>query len=255
MKTYSSLYSIVIPARNEAENLPDTVNGLHSRMMDAGIPYEIVLVNDHGTDDTASTIERLARSGVSIIECPNPNPPGFGNAVRHGFEKAAGEVVAVVMADGSEDPADVSLFYRKIIDEGFDCCFGSRWAQAGLVSGYPPLKLLINRLANLGIMLLFGIRYNDVTNAFKAYRRDVIQGCRPFLSKHFNLTVELPLKAIIRGYSYTVAPNKWRRRKHGASHLRLEEMGSRYLFIVLYCLLEKWLSRGDYHRRNQIRSA
>jgi dolichol-phosphate mannosyltransferase len=103
-------------------------------------------------------------------------------------------------------------------------------------------------LANTFIRILFGLRYNDVTNAFKLYRKEVIQGLKPLLSHHFNLTVELPLKAIVRGYSYTVVPNSWTNRKQGESKLKIKEMGSRYIFIILYCFIEKWLSRGDYHR-------
>jgi dolichol-phosphate mannosyltransferase len=102
-------------------------------------------------------------------------------------------------------------------------------------------------MANHLIRVLFGLRYN-ITNAFKLYRRPVIEGLKPFLSPHFNLTVELPLKAIVRDYSYEVVPNEWINRKSGVSKLRIQEMGSRYLFIVLYCLIEKWLSRGDYRR-------
>jgi len=242
-------YSIVIPARNEADSLTETVQGIHRECGKAGVPYEIVLVNDHSTDKTSQTIADLAKQGISIRECPNNYSPGFGNAVRCGLRQARGGVVALVMADGSEDPGDVVKFYEKIVKEGFDCCFGDRWSARGSVSGYPLHKLLINRIVNVGIMLLFGIGYKDVTNAFKAYKREVIQGCRPLLSNHFNLTVEIPLKAITRGYSYTVVPNTWRRRRQGNSRLKLKEMGSRYLFIILYCLLEKWLSHGDYHRK------
>ena len=107
----------------------------------------------------------------------------------------------------------------------------------------------MNRLANLFIQILFGLKYNDTTNAFKAYRREVIEGTFPLLSHHFNLTVEMPLKAIVRGYSYTTVPITWRNRKTGVSKLKIKEMGSRYLFIVLYVLLEKLLSRGDYVRQ------
>jgi len=120
------------------------------------------------------------------------------------------------------------------------------------VVDYPVHKLLINRLANWFIKIIFGIRYNDVTNAFKLYRREVIGGIQPILSHHFNLTVELPLKAIARGYSYTVIPIRWYNRKSGISKLRIKEMGSRYLFIVLYVWLEKHLSKGDYLRTKQI---
>jgi len=99
------------------------------------------------------------------------------------------------------------------------------------------------------------LRYNDVTNAFKMYRSHVIPGLRPFLSHHFNLTVELPLKAIIRGYTYAIVPNEWINRKEGVSKLKIKEMGSRYLFIVLYCFLERWLSRGDYRAKPGIQES
>jgi dolichol-phosphate mannosyltransferase len=106
--------------------------------------------------------------------------------------------------------------------------------------------LYINRIANLFIQILFGLNLNDTTNAFKAYRREVIGGVSPLLSHHFNLTVEIPLKAIIRGYSYKIIPITWENRKAGVSKLKIKEMGSRYLFIVLSIWLEKHLSRGDY---------
>lgn len=248
------LYSVVMPARDEAENLPETMDGLHRELTKADISYEIVLVNDHSLDKTSEVVAGLASHGVCIKEYHNSNPPGFGNAIRCGIEKVAGDIVVIVMADGSDDPEDVVKFYRKITEGGVDCCFGTRWSAGGKAIGYPFHKLLINRFANFLIMLVFGIRYNDATNAFKAYRREVLQGCRPLLSHHFNLTVEIPIKAIIRGYSYAVLPNKWYRRKHGETRLKLKEMGSRYLFIILYCLLEKWLSRGDYHRSKKDRS-
>ena len=152
------------------------------------------------------------------------------------------------MADGSDSPCDVVTFFRTL-EKGYDCVFGSRFIRGGKTVEYPKFKLIINRMANLFIQIVFGIKYSDVTNAFKAYRRDVIDGLRPFLSHHFNLTVELPLKAITRGYTYTVLPNTWTNRKGGKSKLKLKEMGSRYLFIVLYALIEKWLSVGDYKKK------
>lgn len=123
-----------------------------------------------------------------------------------------------------------------------------RFTKGGGTINYPRFKFLLNRFTNMIIMMLFGIKYNDVTNAFKLYSRETIQGLKPFLSHHFNLTVELPLKAIVRGYSYTVVPNYWTNREEGESKLKIKEMGSRYFFIILYCLLEKWLSRGDYKK-------
>ena len=147
----------------------------------------------------------------------------------------------------SDSPDDLVAYFYILRDRA-ECAFGSRFLPESRVEHYPRFKLVVNRLANLFIRLLFGLRYNDVTNAFKAYRASVIKGCRPFLSPHFNLTVELPLKAIVRGYSYEVIPISWRQRKQGVSRLHLKEMGSRYLFIVLYIWLEKLLTRGDYRR-------
>ena len=108
------------------------------------------------------------------------------------------------------------------------------------------MKLFLNRLANAFIRLLFAHGLNDTTNAFKAYRSLGHPGDSPLLSPHFNITVELPLKAIVRGCSYTTIPITWRNRRSGVAKLKIKEMGSRYLFICLYVWLEKYFSRGDY---------
>jgi dolichol-phosphate mannosyltransferase len=154
------------------------------------------------------------------------------------------------MADGSDSPADLVRYYRKV-EEGYDCAFGSRFIHGSKILDYPVHKLAINRLANWFIRILFRLRYNDITNAFKCYRRQAIDGMQPLISAHFNLTVEMPLKAIVRGYSYAVVPISWTNRKSGMSKLKIKEMGSRYLFIVLHVWLEHHLSRGDYLRQEQ----
>ena len=174
-------------------------------------------------------------------------PPGFGHAVRAGLESYSGDAVAIMMADLSDSPKDLILYYR-VLEQGYDCAFGTRFGNGGRTSDYPRLKLVLNRLVNAGIRVLFQHGYNDTTNAFKAYRRPVIDQIQPLLSHHFNLTVELPLKAVVRGFSFAVVPVSWTNRRHGESKLRLHEMGSRYAFIVLYVWLEHHLSRGDYRR-------
>jgi dolichol-phosphate mannosyltransferase len=140
-----------------------------------------------------------------------------------------------------------------VLADGFDCAFGSRFVRGSEVHDYPRPKLALNRVVNWGIRVLFRSGYNDTTNAFKAYRREVIETVQPLLSNHFNLTVEIPLKAIVRGHSYAVIPISWRNRREGTSKLSLTEMGSRYAFIVLYVLLERHLSRGDYRRSHESR--
>lgn len=240
--------SVVIPAHNEAESLEVTISELIAALETAKIPHEILIVNDNSTDNSDAVIAKLAKRYATVRSIDNPPPNGFGLAVRVGLDAFRGDVVALVMADGSDDPADLIKYY-KTLDEGYDCVFGSRFIAGGRVVDYPIPKLILNRLANLLIRVLFRQRFNDFTNAFKLYRREVITGIQPILSHHFNLTVELPLKALIRGYNFAVVPISWRNRKFGRSKLKIQEMGSRYLFIVLYCLIEKQLSRGDYYRR------
>ncbi len=157
-----------------------------------------------------------------------------------------------MMADESDDCRDVVRYWKKL-NEGYDCVFGSRFMKGGGVIDYPRVKLLVNRLANFFLKLLFRIKLNDTTNAFKGYRKTVIDGCRPLISPHFNLTVELPLKAIVRGYTWTVIPITWRNRRIGEAKLKIKEMGSRYLFICLYVWLEKYFSRGDYKKNERQR--
>lgn len=240
--------SIVIPAHNEESCIEATVRQLSNQLKKEAIPHEIIVVDDHSSDGTAIVLQNLSPQIQEIIFLKSSWPSGFGNAIRYGLTHFTGDAVAIYMADASDAPDDVVLFYRTMIQEKVDCVFGSRWESGSQVSDYPLFKLVLNRLVNYSIQLLFGFRYNDVTNAFKLYSRDAINGLTPIISPHFNLTVELPLKAIVRGFSYKVVPNKWIGRKTGESKLKIKEMGSRYLFIILYCFIEKWLSRGDYHK-------
>jgi len=240
--------SVIIPAHNEGDCIAGTVRELHRVLSAENIPHEILVVNDNSCDHTQSILEELKNEIGPLRILFNPPPNGFGLAVRKGLEAVNGDAVALMMADGSDSPQDLVRFYRTI-QEGYDCVFGSRFISGSKVTGYPPLKRVLNRIFNTSIRVLFGLKYNDVTNAFKMYRADVLQGLRPFLSHHFNLTVELPLKAIVRGYSYTILPNSWKSRSSGKSNLKIKEMGSKYLFIVIYCFIEKWLCSQDYSKK------
>lgn len=239
--------SVVIPAHNEEGSISATLRALSGVLLSEDIEHEILVVNDHSKDGTALILEQLATEIAALKVLQNEGPGGFGRAVRWGLERYSGDCVAVMMADLSDDPADLVRFFRKM-EEGYDCVFGSRWSRGGKVYDYPPMKKWINRLANNLVRISFRIKYNDCTNAFKLYRRNTIDGIQPLLSPHFNLTLELPLKAIVRGYSYAVVPNTWRNRQTGVSKLKIKEMGSRYFFILLYCLIEKYFSRGDFNK-------
>lgn len=242
------LLSIVLPARNEEGCIASTVKHLHLELSLQNVPHEIIVVDDHSTDGTWELLQKVAAENSNLLPLQNLGEPGFGRAITFGLGQMRGDAAVIMMADESDDCRDVVRYWQKL-NEGWDCVFGSRFMKGGGVIDYPGVKLFINRLANRFLSFLFRIKLNDTTNAFKAYRRSVIEGCQPLISPHFNLTVELPLKAIARGYTWTVIPITWRNRRTGEAKLKIKEMGSRYLFICLYIWLEKYFSRGDYKKK------
>jgi dolichol-phosphate mannosyltransferase len=243
--------SIIIPAHNEAGSIKETVTTLFQKLSHVEIEHEILVINDNSDDDTLEVLKALKITINTLTVYNNNGPNGFGYAVRYGLEHFRGEYVAIMMADLSDSPDDLIKFYYKIL-EGYDCVFGNRWIKGGKVIGYPRIKRIINFLANFIVQKTFRLKYNDCTNAFKLYSRETIEGLKPFLAPHFNLTLELPLKAIVRGYSYAILPNSWTNRKYGESKLKIKEMGSRYFFILLYCLIEKYFSKGDFKKMRRI---
>lgn len=243
-----TLLSIVIPARDEEGCIASTVEHLHIELKLHNVPHEIVVVDDGSKDGTWKILQDLNKRMPELSPVQNTGQHGFGRAIIHGLDRMKGDSVVIMMADESDDCRDVVRYWKKL-HEGYDCVFGSRFLRGGGVIDYPRGKLMLNRMANWFLKVLFQIKLNDTTNAFKCYRKTVIDGCRPLISPHFNLTVEIPLKAIVRGYTWTVMPITWRNRRTGEAKLKIKEMGSRYLFICLYVWLEKYFSRGDYKKK------
>lgn len=241
--------SILIPAYNEEESIAHTIEQIDLALKQISIDHEILVVNDNSTDNTIQVLDTLLKKYPALRYETNSGPNGFGYAVRYGLEKYSGDCVAIFMADLSDSPFDLIRFYTTMIEGNYDCVFGSRFSRGGKLIDYPILKKIINRIANFIVRFVMNIKYNDTTNAFKLYRRHTIDGLKPFLSPHFNLTIELPLKAIIRGYSYTIIPNSWTNRKYGVSKLKIREMGTRYFYILMYCFIEKYFSKGDFHKK------
>jgi dolichol-phosphate mannosyltransferase len=241
----SEKLSIVIPAYNEEKNIAKCINELQATLREKHeIPYEIIVVNDNSTDDT----ERVVRAEMAVdaaVRIVDRTPPGgFGRAIRSGLEAVQGDIVVVYMADLSDSPEDVVAYYCKI-REGYDCVFGSRFIKGSEVQNYPPVKLFFNRIVNRCIQIMFWTRFNDLTNAFKAYRTAVIRDCGPYRACHFNLTLEMSLGALIRDYHVAQIPIRWYGRTWGSSKLKLGEMGRRYLSTLLMMFFQRHLIADD----------
>ena len=242
---HKPLLSVIIPARNEARHLPSTIEGIVKALQAGSVRFELVVVDDHSQDDTGKAVKEMMEAYGVIRLVSNDYPPGYGSAVRKGLAVYKGDAAVIVMADASDDPKDIVKYYRKL-EEGYECVFGTRFCRQAKVRRYPLHKLLLNRLGNLLIASLFMISYKDITNAFKCYRRDVIDGIQPLVSSGFNLTVEMPLKAIIKGYRWTVLPTHWRGRKQGLSKWKIKELGSGYLGLILSLWRQKIRASRDH---------
>ena len=239
--------SIIIPAKDEEGDIEDTLNSIHNILKTNNVEHEILIINDHSVDSTLEILSSLEKKIKELKIINNSGKPGFGLAIRQGLKNYSGDIVAIVMADGSDSPKDLINFYFKSV-KNYTCVFGTRFSNGGSTKDYPIVKYIMNRFFNNLVRLIFRIKYDDITNAFKVYTREAIEGSKPFLSNHFNLTLELPLKIIIRGYKYKIIPNSWKNRQTGVSKMRIKEMGSRYMFILFYCLIEKLLTKDDYKK-------
>ena len=239
--------NIIVPLKNEEKSIENLLNNLKPVISENNKKIVISLIDDHSTDQTWQVIQDYKKKLNFVKIYKNEYETGFGNALRFAIDQNQEDAVIIFMGDCSDDPKDITE-YIKYLDEGYDCVFGSRFISGSKLNDYPLLKLIFNRLANNFIRILFLIKYNDITNAFKAYKSKVLETCKPITSHHFNINAELSLKSINRGFKYKVIPISWTNRKKGISKFHIKEMKNRYFFTVLYVFLEKILIKKDIYK-------
>ena len=232
--------SIIIPVKNEEEIILNTLSKLDNSWL-FKIDHEIIIINDHSTDATKKLIESYESKKINIIIKDN-HKKGLGSAIITGIDNSSKKYIAIYMADMSDSLEDLNSYYEEIKkDNSLEAVFGSRFIKLSKVTNYPKFKLFINRLANNIIKLIFLSKYNDFTNAFKIYKKSTLQKLQPLVSENFNIFLELPLKIDSRKLKYKIIPISWQGRSLGKSKFEIKEIGSKYIFTMLYCLLEKIL--------------
>ena len=232
------MLSIIIPLRNESSNLQDLRDYLINEMKN--LNCEIILINDFSDDDTYEIGVKIAKE-ESRFKIFNNDIKGLGSAINLGITMSSGNYIAIMMADLSDDVEDLNNYYKIIREKNLDAVFGSRFIKGSIVKNYPKKKLILNRIFNFLVKFLFWSKYNDFTNAFKIYKKVSLEKCKPFVSENFNIFLELPLKIISRGFNFEITPIKWTTRKIGQSKFKLNELGSKYLFTLIYRFFEKIL--------------
>lgn len=230
------MLSIIIPARNEADNLRDIFNYFNTKLVN--VNFEVLIINDFSDDNTLDSAKKLFDSNRSFKIFDNKRK-GLGGAINLGIEKSSGNKIAIMMADMS-DHLDDLISYNELMDQNnIDAVFGSRFIQGSKVRGYPLQKMILNRFFNFLVKIIFWNNYNDYTNAFKIYKKDVLKNIMPLVSESFNIFLEMPLKIISRNYSFKVIPISWTGRKKGKAKFKIKELRSKYLFTLIYCFIEK----------------
>ena len=234
----SELLSILIPVRNEQENVHIISNEIENKIENKN--YEIVFINDFSEDNTLNELSNLSKSNNKIIYFNNSRK-GLGGAIDLGIQKSNGKFICIMMSDSSDTVEDLNFYYRVISSENLDAVFGSRFIKGGKVVNYPKIKLILNRFGNLLAKLLIWSDLNDFTNGFKIYKKDTLLSLYPLVSESFNIFFELPLKTITRGFKYKIVPISYYNRTVGEAKFKIDELGSKYIFTLLYCFLEKIL--------------
>ena len=230
--------TVLIPIRDEEENIKIISNEILNNIDCKN--FELLFVNDFSQDASENELKKLTDKHPQI-KYINNDKRGLGGAINSGINNSAGKFICIMMSDSSDTVEDLNKYYEVINSDDLDAVFGSRFIKGGKVVEYPKLKYFLNRLGNLLAKLLLWTDLNDFTNGFKIYKKDTLLGLYPLVSEGFNIFFELPLKTIIRGYKYKIIPISYYNRTVGEAKFKIQELGSKYLFTLLYCFLEKIL--------------
>jgi len=231
--------SIIIPVKNEEKIIEETLKHFANSWIKE-IESEIIIIDDFSDDATLEKIKKFHDQNLNLKIIQNKKP-GLGSAISMGIENSAKQFVAIFMADLSDNVIDLREYYNLIIKHNSDAILGSRFIKGSVVNNYPFSKYILNRIANNIIGLIFFVRYNDFTNAFKIYKKSTLLKLFPIVSDNYNIFLELPLKIICRKYNYKIIPISWNGRKKGITKFNFKELRSKYIFTILYCLIEKIL--------------
>ena len=172
------MLSIIVPVRNESDSLKDIFEYFSKNLENTN--YEVLIINDFSVDNTLTNAKILFSENKNFKVFDNQKK-GLGGAINLGIEKAVGANIAIMMADQSDDIKDLIKYNNLMNLENYDAILGSRFLKESIVSDYPVQKLVLNRLFNYFVGLIFWNKYNDYTNAFKIYKKQTLIEIKPLI--------------------------------------------------------------------------
>ena len=224
--------SVVIPALNEADNLPHVLPRIPRWV------HEVVLVDGASTDGTAAVAEQLLPS-IRIVE---QEGRGKGAALRTGFREATGDVIVMMDADGSMDPAEIPAFVGALL-AGADMAKGSRFLQGGGTRDMPLYRRLGNAGFVLMVRLLFGGKYSDLLYGYNAFWSRALPALR-IDCDGFEVETVLNIRALRIGLRIAEIPSFEAPRVYGTGRLRTIPDGWRVLKALLREAVDHHLRRA-----------
>lgn len=237
----SEFVDFVVPVYNEGKNIERMLVELY-----AAVPMEkrVLVVYDFEGDDTVPVVRSLAPSYPGLELVLNTRGRGVLNAIRSGVDHAQGDVVIITMADLSDEPSVIPVMIGRIRSGELDVVCASRYMKGGRQIGGPKFKTFLSRMAGLSLYV-FGFPVHDATNAFRAYRREVLQKI-PIESTGggFAYSLELTAKAHAAGYRVGEVPTTWRDRSAGESRFQLRKWLPTYLRWYFYAMTRGRFGRG-----------